>query len=98
MSSEEFPNLVEPDSNITDDVIYSVLNSCAVIVPVTVKLPVKVSVVFNRYELVAAVNDAISLILVAIDDELVVTLLDRDAEAAVFTAISLASDALNVVD
>ena len=47
-SSDEFPNAVDPDSKITDEVIYSVLNSCAVSVPVTVKLPFKVSVVFSK--------------------------------------------------
>ena len=49
VSSEVSPNLVEPDSNMIDEDINSVLNSCAVSIPVTVRSPANVSVVFNRY-------------------------------------------------
>ena len=39
LSSAEFPNLVEPESNTTDALLNSVLSSCAVNTPVTTKLP-----------------------------------------------------------
>ena len=50
LSSDVLPNIVEPLSNIIEDEINSVWNSWAVIVPVTVKSPVSVSVVFNKNE------------------------------------------------
>ena len=46
LSSEVSPNFVEPLSNNIEALTNSVWNSCAVIVPVTVKSPVNVSVVF----------------------------------------------------
>ena len=48
ISSDEFPNWVEPLSKIMLAETNSVWNSWAVIVPVTVKSPVNVSVVFKR--------------------------------------------------
>ena len=39
LSSAEFPNLVEPESNTTEALLNSVLTSCAVSTPVTTKLP-----------------------------------------------------------
>ena len=48
LSSDELPNMVEPLSNNIEDEINSVWNSWAVIVPVTVKSPSSVSVVFKR--------------------------------------------------
>ena len=97
-SSDELPNAVEPDSNITDDVIYSVLNSCAVIVPVTVKLPDNVSVVLDKYDDVCAVKVAILVEFVSIDDELAVTLLANEDEAWELTAMSTAKEELSAVD
>ena len=46
VSSEELPNWVEPLSYMIEADINSVWNSCAVTVPVTVKSPSNVSVVF----------------------------------------------------
>ena len=48
ISSSEFPNCVEPLVKIIEAETNSVWNSWAVIVPVTVKSPVNVSVVFSK--------------------------------------------------
>ena len=89
------PNLVEPESYITDEETNSVTNSCAVRVPVTVKLPVRVSVVLSRYDDVAAVKLAIDELLVVIDEarELLFDVI-VDAKEALLETISLAIEAL----
>jgi hypothetical protein len=54
VSSALSPNLVEPLSYITDDDINSILNCCAVIVSVTIKLPVIVCDALNVLDPVVA--------------------------------------------